>query len=248
MRTFLSLLFLSLSPWGFAVGLSPGLIGAYSVPKAISGGGGGSITRKGVVEGSDGSVASTWDLTGTLNVAAGDLVTVGTGGTVDATAVSVGGQACTEIKVVNASGYYVSLWYLANASANAAATVTITAAGANFAVGAAANYSGLSATPLDQSSCNTSGCNATTDSINITAQNVTTTSANELLVCWSPTDANHSSWTASGSFTLRTATGTKNWALLDRIVSSTGSYPGGTVLTVDSGGDNLYWSTFATFK
>ena len=55
-------------------------------------------------------------------------------------------------------------------------------------------------------------------------------------------------FTAGSSFTKRTAAGSKTWAILDRGVTSTGTYPSGTVCTVNSTGDNLYYSLIATFK
>ena len=212
--------------------------------------GGGSIAFKGVVEGSISTVSITWDLTGTLNLAAGDFVYIGVGATVDATAVTVGGQSATKISVNTAEGYSVAHWYLANASADSAATVTITANGGNYAVGAAANYSGVATSSvLDQSACNVSGCNAQTDSATThTSQNVTTTQANELLCYWDVSWDNKTSMTAGTNWTKRTAAGTKAWVLLDRIVSSTGTYPSATVVTVDDTADDGYYSMIATFK
>jgi hypothetical protein len=213
--------------------------------------GGGSIAFKSIVEGDNGgsSVSSTWS-PGSLNVAAGDLVVVGAAGTVDATAVSVGSDALTKISVNTAEGYSVAMWYKMNASANAAATITITAAGANFPSGAAANYSGIATTSaLDQNACNVAGCNAQTDSATThTSQNVTTTVAAELLVAWDISWDDKTTMTAGSNWTKRTAAGTKTWCLLDRVVSSTGTYPSGTVVTVQDTADDGYYELLATFK
>jgi len=98
-------------------------------------------------------------------------------------------------------------------------------------------YSGVStASPLDKSSIGSGTGTAQT------VANVTTTSANELLVAGF-SEWNTTSFTAGSSFASR-YTGS-DFGVLDRIVTATGTYPGGTVATTS----NLqYLSTMATFR
>lgn len=215
------------------------------------GGGGGSATFKALSETTASAGATTIATPGTLNVAAGDLIVVLATGSFSITGVTCGSDTLTAITNANYDSYFSSLWYKENASANAAATCTASySSAANFRIIAAANYSGVATSgALDQTSCNAVGCNSqTTSATTRTAQNVTTTQANELLVYALVDWDDHTSHTGGSSFTLRTANTTQNWALLDKNVTSTGTQPNGTVVTVNDAADDRYFAMFATFK
>jgi hypothetical protein len=244
MKKWLVLLFLlCVSPcWadGLVIGWPAGGGGGYATP----------AFKTPILEGTL-AVETNPSLTGTVNVASGDLIIVQYQGTVASTGVTVGSDALTLIKRITAEGYSVELWYKENASANAAATTTITTSGSNYASATVALYSNIAISgALDKSSCNSAACDAQTDSATTwTAQNVSTTAqSDELLVFIGVGWDDHTSHTAGNGYTKRTADGTKTYVLADTNVTSTGTPPGGTVITVNDAGDDGYYSIFATFK
>jgi hypothetical protein len=189
--------------------------------------------------------------TAAMNISTGDFVYALTGSTVPTTAVSVDGQAMTLIRRVTIaapSAFSFECWYLQNAVADASAVVTSTHTSGNFCVLVVAQYSGVETTgAFDQSASNTATDNALTDSINWTSQNVTTTSANELLIYGAIGWDVHTTHTAQAGWTKRTAAGTKSFVVADRSVTATGSHPAGTVIAVSDGADDRYAGFIATF-
>jgi len=210
------------------------------------------VTFVAILEQRDTAQVASTTMTGTLNLQAGDLVIVTAAYATGASStVTVGGNAATLINSNTATtqGYTLDTFYLANASANASASVVITYnASSDFRISIAAQYRGAAtASALDVSSKNT-GTSGMTDSPNMTALDVTTTNAANLLIFAGVNNGNHATQTPQGSWTKRTAVATKNWVFADKLVTTTGSNPGGTVIAVDSTADNFYFSSFAAFK
>lgn len=194
----------------------------------------------------------------TLNVAPGDAVIVCIGrGRFGRTIGSItdGGSnsSFTQVGSTSTSGVGetvgdVDMWILTGASANAAATFTATfAAGATsiFRWIGAGVYSGIAtSSAIDQSSCSVAGCGSTT-SANVTAVNVTTTQADELLA-YCGYNNNASTWTGASSFTMRAGTSGIDSQLADRVVSATGTYPSGNIATLSNTPGQV--GVFGTFK
>lgn len=187
----------------------------------------------------------------TLNVAAGDLVIVLLSGsnTADTPSVVCGSDSLSLAKTETASSYRADVWYKENASANAAATCTATWSNqSDWRSITAVNYSGVATSgSLVYSSCNSATCNAlAASSTSRTAQNVTTGAPNAsalLIGCgidWDG-DVTH---TLANSYNKR-INGTTPF-LLDKNVTSTGTYPSGNFSTVGSA--QQYMSFFLVFK
>ncbi len=184
--------------------------------------------------------------TGGMNVAGGNfliaLVSSDYGSSRAVSSVTDGINSFTYVTksaTTSNGGGDVEIWYKANATANASATFTATFAGGSVSYRriAVLQYSGVDTTsPLDKSSIGSGTGTAQT------VANVTTTSANELLVT-TFSEWNTTSFRAGSSFTSR-YTGS-DFAALDRIVTAIGTYPSGTIATTS----NLqYVSAMATFK
>lgn len=77
---------------------------------------------------------------------------------------------------------------------------------------------------------------------------MSTSQTDELLVFVGCGWDDHSTHTAGNGYTKRTASGTKSRVFADKNVTSTGTHPNGTVITVDDTADDGYYSIFATFK
>ena len=185
-----------------------------------------------------------------LVVADGDLVVCVVGGTQSLVGITVGGESLVEIEEIVA-GYYVSLWYKEDAAVNAAAAIVADfSESANYVGFICAAYSNIAlSSALDEFSCNAAGCDAlATAAATRTSQNVTTDAqTDELLigveVSW---DYSHT-YTAAGSYTLRSGATTFNNSLVDLVVTSTGTYPSGNFTTTDAQEDQ-YFSFFVTFN
>lgn len=211
------------------------------------------VVWKSYVDSQGGSgAATTVTASSNLNLASGDTVAciLGWSGTsVVPTSVFIGSDAMTFVK--GATGTpgtlytYVKFGTTVNAAASAVATWPSAVSSRQIAC---ASYSGLSTGSVDKTSCNSAGCNVeTTGTAGRTVQNVTTTSANELLF-YGDWDNGSSTRSAASGWNLRTGSGTpgtRDYQLSDLIVSSTGTYPAGDV---NSAGVSNYISTIATFK
>lgn len=185
-----------------------------------------------------------------LNIASGDLIivlfTYQPRGVVAPT-VTCGSNTLTQVKQnTESGGYLVFLFYKQNAvSGTTTCTGTTSDPGDTFITIVAANYSGVATSgALLASSCNSSGCNTIApSSTNRTAQNVTTATTNTLLiglgVDWNGGDTH----TAANGYTLRVNSTTA--FLLDKNVSSAGTYPSGNFSTTNVA--DQYLSLFAAF-
>jgi hypothetical protein len=216
-------------------------------------GGGGATYRDSAQINNDAS-GGALTTTETLDIQAGDLIVALVGGdTVEdpsttINTVSCGGQALSRVKIVplSGSGYYVEMWYLQNASAYSGATCTFTPQrNGAYRFIAAVNYGGIATTgALKESSCNSAGCDAlATASTGRTAQNITTSEANSLLVAGVIDWHGGTTHTGANGYTVRVDANTA--MLADKAVSSTGSYPDGSFSTASS---QEYLSIFAAFK
>jgi len=214
-----------------------------------AGGGSSATYRTSSYQNQDASLASI-ATPGTLNVQSGDLIVVLVGAVNDfgvSTAVC-GSDSLTLGPTFYDSGnnYKVSLYYKQNASANAAATCTISFTVAQlYRVIAAANYGGVATSGgVLQSSCNNAGCSTVASaSTSRTAQNVTTTTANTVLIAAGVDWDGGNTLTAANGFTLR-LNGTTPF-LLDKSVTSTGTHPSGNFATASL--SQMYVSLFAVF-
>jgi hypothetical protein len=229
----------------------------FNLKKESGGGGGGAITYKNsFVENFPDASATTFTTTGTLNIASGDFVVVLVAYySFDETlpdAESIGGQALTlaHSSYVAGEKYRIRLLYKSNCSANSAATFVIDTSTANNAINfvgvAAACYSGIAASSaFDTAACNDATCTAlATSSTSRTTQNITTANANSLIVCAGIDWDGNKTHTAANSFNKR-LNGTTPF-MFDKIVSSTGSYPGGNFSTTNTA--DQYLAITAAFK
>jgi hypothetical protein len=187
----------------------------------------------------------------TLNIATNDspFVCVGTGtSTITVSGVTDGGSnALSFIKRSTAASVgAVELWGKTGAVANAAATFTATySATADFRWIRGVNYSGISTSgATDKTSCEDTGCNTVTTSAAITPQNVTTATANELLLACTYMGST-ADFTAASSFNLRGSAVTADTQIADRIVSATGTYPSGNIATLSTSVGHI--TAFGTF-
>lgn len=216
------------------------------------GGGGGGAVFKGESHANQDASASSIATPGTLSIASGDLVVVLVGWQIGSGQTTPSSVVCGSDSLVNAKQstepgqYTISLFYKQNASANASATCTVTWSSAQtFSTIVAANWSGVATSnALLNTSCNSTGCNALASSgTGRTAQNVTTTTANALLIgCGINWDGNDVVSAANG-FAAR-VNGITSF-LLDKNVSATGTYPSGNFGTAASA--QQYMSLFASF-
>jgi len=190
-----------------------------------------------------------------LDVATNDLLVCQAGryefDNQDWSTVDCGANSLTKagVTTVTAAHYIVSYWYKEGATAG---STTCAAANPGYASTyngiQCMNYSGVAtSSALDGFSCNSASCNdIAASSTNRTAQNITTTNANDLLVAFELSWNNDHTYTAAGSFNRRSAASGVHWGAFDKIVSSTGSYPAGNFATVDS--SDQYISGFMAFK
>jgi len=196
---------------------------------------------------------------GTINVAAGDLIVACIGRGIfglTVTGFTDGGTnntGWTKVGATSSSGAGqtvgdVDMWVKTNATANAGAVIAATLSSAstfrNIQVATYGNMATTSGALIDQSSCSIAGC-AQTTSTAVTAVNVTTTQANELLVYCGYNNL-AAGWTAANSFNLRSGTANVDAQLADRIVATTGTYPSGNIALLDSNVGQV--GVFGTFK
>jgi len=191
-----------------------------------------------------------------LVVASGNAIVASVGGYAeggaDITGVTCGSNTLTLGKAIladgSAAGYAFEGWYKLNASAYTGTCTATFAAGSVYRNFAAAAYSGIAtSSALDKSTCNDADClYLSGPSTNLTAVDTETTAVDaELLVFFVlPWDATHT-FTAQQGFTRRTEQAVQS-SLFDKVVSATGTFPGGTVATIDS--EDSYLSIFMTFK
>lgn len=208
------------------------------------------IVFKAYTDFENGASANAITTAGTLNLASGDTVVCGagwSGTTVAVQSVACGGQNLVQAKHGTGSPGSLDGWILFNASPNATASCVVTWVSPVISrLVACANYSGIGNGSVDQSSCNSVGCNVeTTGTQNRTAQNVNTTSANELLVglSW---DNGSGNWAVGGNFNLRSGAALKDYQYTDQIVTGTGTFPSGNFATSTSGSN--YISDFLAIK
>lgn len=209
---------------------------------------GSSIAWSTYAEAVDDSASSTI-VSPSVTVPSGALIVVGImAATTSIASVSCGGQSLTYIRHATEGSYPTELWYLANSNSGSMTCTGTLNGGAEtyrrIMVGVATGIA--TSSPLDQSSCNVAACDAlSSHATNRTAQNVTTTTANQLLVAITSEWVTHT-FTAAGGFTK--VSGLYDVSMYYRIVSSSGSYPNGNFATVDDASDDQYLSVFATFK
>jgi hypothetical protein len=196
---------------------------------------------------------------GTINVATGDLIVACVGRGIfglTVTGITDGGTnntGWTKVGTTSSSGAGqtvgdLDMWVKTNAAANAAGAITATLSSAStFRDIRVATYGNMATTAgalIDQSSCSVAGCGTAT-STSVTAVNVTTTQANELLV-YCGYNNNTTNWAEANSFTLRGGIIAVAANLADRIVASTGTYPSGDIATLNAAAGQV--GVFATFK
>lgn len=215
---------------------------------AASGGGGGGPAFVSAANANQDSSASNITTTGSLTVGAGDLIVVLVAvANQSITAVTCGSNSLTSglTWLMPSPQYAVQLWYKQNAVAGTTTcTATFNDVGTFRAI-AAANYSGAATSGgILQSSVNPSGSTLYATSTNRTASNVTTTTANTILIAggvnW---DGTAGALTGANGHTVRINGVTE--FLLDKFVTSTGSYPGGNFGTTAS--NDQYMSFYAVF-
>ncbi|MBI5734049.1 MAG: hypothetical protein HY973_03870, partial [Candidatus Kerfeldbacteria bacterium] len=188
---------------------------------------------------------------GTLNVTTGDLLVavVAHYNSPSRTVSSLSDGTNNFILVPNsrytdADGSVVEMWYKENATAKTSATFTANLSGtALYRRIMVWQISGAATSgALDQVSTPSSG-----SSTSQTCSNITTTQADEIMLAGISEWAAHT-YTAGSSFTNRFVNGITDFIALDRIVASTGTYPGGTLATASSAADNKYACVMASFK
>lgn len=244
MRTIILILFLSLPA---VPQMLQGIVGGKKPVAA----GGGSATFRDYRSNVEWSNVTTLATSGTLAVTAGDLIVVmvGIAGTQTSITVTCGSDSLTLAKssanIYN--NYQTRLFYKQNASANATAscsTTFTTASGATYIQ--AANYGGVAtSSALKEVSCNDAACETTADSATSrTAQNVTTTAANSLLIGVGHEASTSKTWTVANSYTVRSANPGFIW-WFDKSVNATGTHPNGNFATGNSADE--YTSLFAAF-
>lgn len=215
----------------------------------------GAIAFKSITSSADSAASLTISNGTSANVATDDLIVVivSHGGNIaNATGVACGSNTLTRAvsSTYSTENFGLEAWYKSGAVAGATTTCTATwATQQTYRVIVVAVYSGIAtSSPIDVSSCNESGCaSITTNATNRTAQNVTTTQADDLLV-WASVDWFTHNWTAANSFNLRLSTTGTDYMLADKIISSTGVHPNGNVATVTDEADDKYLSVFVAFK
>lgn len=198
------------------------------------------------------TTASTIVTPGSISVAAGDLILVGIGHvfSIDlaGTTVTCGSNSLTRLKhkYDSSDQYVVDLWYKENATAGSTTCTATLPSSAPYRTIAAVNISGIAtSSAADGSSCNDSGCTAlAASSTSRTAQNITTTNANDLLVGFIIDWNGGLTHTGANSYTILLNGVTPAFAA--KAVAATGSYPGGNFSTTNSA--DQYISIFAAFK
>lgn len=134
--------------------------------------------------------------------------------------------------VGGASTDFSTIRYIENIAGGASHTVTITTSAGQFSVLNASEYSGVATS----SSIDQANTGSGTGSGALTTASVTTTQADELILCGgTEVESTNSAWTAGASFNLRGNIARADLGdtgfLEDRIVSSTGSYSGAATWT-----------------
>lgn len=225
---------------------SPGLPIAFT-----GGGGGGDITFHSITTGVTTDSATTITTANNLAISSGDLVVCYTWASVGNPTVTCGGSNTLSLgKSVSISPgdpFYFQAYYKANSSANTGTCSAVWPSDAQWKSMSCVSYGGIAtSSPLDQSSCNDATCSGISyESTQLTAQNVTTTQANELLLAASVMWDNNADFTQVSPYTFRGTDGTL-FGLFDGVVTSTGTYPNqsfGTVAVMDE-----YLSIFTTWK
>mgnify|MGYP001582538628 CR=1 FL=1 len=155
------------------------------------------------------------------------------------------GNTYTFIRKRTIVGGDIEIWYAKNITGNASNVVTATFTGAVSNRGIMVHqYSGCDTTaPLDQQT------DGQATALAQTVTDIATTTADEVLVAGFVEATTHSTYTAGSGFTKQLAgTSADAYVTYDKIVSATGTYPGGTINTVSSSADNTYIGITATFK
>lgn len=232
------------------------LLKPMGLMRAVVAGGDRAATFTGSLFQDNGSAGiATFTSSATLTLSAGDLVVMllswNRNDELDPnfTSVTCGGTAMTyaDSQIVDTTEHWrARLYYLANASANASAAISVTCDNTiSWSACLAANYAGVAtSSPLGQVACNTSGCaGLSSSSTNRTTQNITTTVADSLLIAigheWNGT----TTLTAANGYTKRAGgtNGTTHW-LFDKSVNATGTYPNGHFATSNSADTYLGFS------
>ena len=219
--------------------------------RAVGGAGPAFVSYSGAT---DDASSTTITTSGSLTIGTGDcLVCVAMGLANTVSGITCGGSnAFVAVRTDPqhyVDGYAVELWYKTNAvSGTTTCTATFNSAVTYRRIGCV-NFSGLAANGvLDQNSCNDAGCTATSSHATVrTATDVTTTAASEVLVFTSAEYDTHTYAGANGYTVLSPASGV-DYSYAYKIVSSTGSHPNGTVVTVNDATYDTYISGFATFR
>lgn len=182
---------------------------------------------------------TSFSLSPAMNVAAGNLVVIVSRGSSAASSVTVGGVSATSAVSLGRNNYS-TIWYVANAAANASATITVNAtSNPSYVAGIACQYSGVATvSPLDATATD----NATWPYPQNTATSnaFTTASANELIIGGG---GNASPYTAGSGFTLFGSTST-SLALEDEIVSTIQTGVTATLIGSSYSYPNLLVATF----
>lgn len=203
--------------------------------KKASGGGYQTPTFRSFAAGSPADIAENVVTDTSLSVSSGDFIIAMTARSYTGIGFDTcvcGSNALTKLAtLLPEANYPVDVWYVANATATTS-VVEATSVGesSNYRQIVAASYSGCAlSSPIDQYSSLTLQTAGTT----ITPANVTTTHSNDLLIALVMGWDNPHTWTATNSYTAR-VTGTTVYQILDKKVTSTGTYPSGSVATMNS--------------
>ncbi|MFA5991687.1 MAG: hypothetical protein WC794_05600, partial [Candidatus Doudnabacteria bacterium] len=207
------------------------------------------ITISGTAFGSGASISASVSTGATLNIATGDLIVavVTSGGSASTIqGVTDGTNSLIYVpgsRATDAGGAVIEMWYLENATAKNSATFTATLSATSFVRSISVWQIAGAATSGALDQVNTQ---STTDNVNQTVQNVTTTQPDEIIIAGFMEFMLHNTFTVGSGFTKR---GSFSYSVgLERIVSTTGTYPSGTMVTVDSTSNNNYLGSIATFK
>lgn len=217
---------------------------------------GGSVPAfRSYADSADGTVSGVGSISTTTNltVSAGDAIVafVAKDNSGIINSVTCGSNSLTQAKVYynSTDAYYYEAWVGLNMGAyTGTCTATFSVSYVSWSSIQAASYSGIAtSSAIDQTACNSASCDAlASSSANITTQNVTTTVANELLVVGALAWNNDVEYTGANGYTPRRAGSTRLHNIIDKTVSSTGTYPSATVATI--GTADSYISILLTLK
>jgi hypothetical protein len=218
----------------------PGFLSTATHSYVAAGGGGVSLVDTAL--GASSASASSISTSDSLTVNSGDLILcLVQGGPDYPSGVTCGSNTLTKIDGFSYASYNIDAYYLAGATANSGTCTVSYASAVTYRGITCASYSGLaSSDALDQYS----KARITATSTITTPYNVTTTNANNLLVAIGSAWDHTQTYTGENGYTGRLS-GVLNF-IFDKVVSSTGTYPSGSVGTGSATDDFIFY--YLAFK